>query len=111
MSEVDAVENKEFIQFLKTTLIKIENVINLMNQDVPKHIPAYNKMLGVQQKLGALSQERKGQMFSQLIITRSVINYFMNGRYGDGFKRVLELKKELIAICFRIEQSERDKDK
>ncbi len=105
-------KNEEFVQFLKSTLVKIENAINLLlNKDAPKHIPAYNKILGVQQKLAGLDKEHKAQMFSQLIITRSIINYFMNGRYGDGYNQILKLKKELIKICFRIEQNERDKDK
>jgi len=103
-------ENEEFVQFLKTTLVKVENVINLIEQDCPKHIPAYNKILGVQQKLAGLSNERKAQMFPHLILTRSIINYFMNGRYGDGYKQVLKLKKELREICIRIEKYERDKN-
>jgi len=86
-------------------------VINLVEQDCPKHIPAYNKILGVQQKLAGLDEKRKGQMFSQLIVTRSIINYFMNGRYGDGYNQVLKLKKELREICIRIEKYERDKNK
>ena len=86
--------NDEFVKFLKGTLVKIENVINLMRQDVPKHIPAYHKILGVQQKLAELNRDRKAQMFSQLITTRSIINYFMNGRYQDGYNQVLKLKQE-----------------
>ena len=101
-------ENEEFVQWLKSTLIKIENVINLIEQDVPKHIPAYNKVLGVQQKLSDLDTERKAQLFPQLVATRSIINYFMNGRYGDGHKQVLKLKKDLVNMCFNIEKNERD---
>jgi len=104
--------NEEFVLFLKSTLIKIENAIKLLRQrDVPKHIPAYNKILGVQQKLAGLDEERKAQMFSQLIVTRSIIHYFMNGRYGDGYQQILKLKQNLINICLGIEKSERDKDK
>jgi len=101
-------ENKEFVQFLKSVLVKIENTINLIEQDVPKHIPAYNKVLGVQQKLSDLDNEKKAQMFSQLITTRSIINYFMNGRYNEAHQQVLKLKKELVNICFAIEKNERD---
>jgi hypothetical protein len=104
-------ENEEFVQFLKSTLVKVENVINLMSQGSPKHIPAYNKILGVQQKMAGLDGEHKAQMFSQLIITRSIINYFMNGRYGDGYLQILKLKEDLVDICYRIEENERDKNK
>jgi len=105
------VRNEEFVQFLKSTLVKIENAVNLLErQNAPKHIPAYNKILGVQQKLSGLGQEHKAQMFSQLITTRSIINYFINGRYGDGYGQILKLRKELTEICYRIEQSERDKN-
>jgi hypothetical protein len=101
----------EFVQFLKGTLIKIENIISLMEQDVPKHIPAYNKVLGVQQKLSGLDKEHKSKMFPQLITTRAIVNYFMNGRYQDGFAQVLKLKKELCQFCFQIENYERDTNK
>jgi hypothetical protein len=102
--------NEEFVQFLKSTLIKIENAINLVKQDAPKHIPAYNKILGVQQKLAGLEEDQKFQLFSQLVTTRSIINYFMNGRYGDGYKQILKLKIELVNICLSIEKNERDKN-
>ena len=102
--------NKEFVQFLKNTLIKIENVINLVKQDVPKHIPAYNKILGVQQKLAGLEEDRKSQLFPQLITTRSIINYLINGRYIEGYKQILKLKTELVNICLSIEKNERDKN-
>jgi len=102
--------NEEFIQFLKSTLIKIENAINLVKQDAPKHIPAYNKILGVQQKLAGLEDEQKSQLFSQLITVRSIINYFMNGRYNEGYKQILKLKIELVNICLSIEKNERDKN-
>jgi hypothetical protein len=57
-------EKEEFAQFLKSTLIKIENAINLLEQDMPKHIPAYNKILGVQQKLAGLGEDKKTQLLS-----------------------------------------------
>ena len=104
-------ENKEFVTFVKTTLVKIENVINLIEQDSPKHIPAYNKMLGVQQKLSGLEEPYKSNMSSQIMSTRSVINYFLNGRYWDGYRLVLKLKKEFVDMCVRIEGNERDKNK
>lgn len=103
--------SSEFIEFLTGTLIKIENAINLLEQDAPKHIPAYNKILGVQQKLAGLNESYKGKLFSQLITTRSIINYFMNGRYRDGYQQILKLKGELIKICLRIKNNEKDTNK
>ena len=103
--------NEEFVQFLKSTLIKVENAINLVGQDVPKHIPAYNKILGVQQKLASLEDEQKSQLFSQLIVTRSIISYFMNCRYNEGYKQILKLKTGLVNICLSIEKNERNKNR
>jgi len=103
--------NEELVQFLKSTLIKIENAINLVDQDVPKHIPAYNKILGVQQKLAGLEKEKKAQMLPSLIMTRSIINYFMNGRYDYGYKQIIKLKTELVNICLRIEKNEKDNNR
>ena len=103
--------NSEFVKFLTGTLVKIENAINLLEQDAPKHIPSYNKILGVQQKLAGLDKDRKVQLFSQLITTRSIINYFTNGRYQDGYNQILKLKRELVNICLRIKNNERDKNK
>ena len=105
----EMMENEEFVKFLKSTLIKIENAINLMNQS--KHIPAYNKMLGVQQKLIDLNKVHRTQMLSQLITTRSIINCFINGRYEICDTQILKLKQELINICFKEENNERDKNK
>ncbi len=103
--------NDEFVKFLTGTLVKIENAINLVEQDVPKHIPSYHKILGVQQKLAGLDKDRKAQLFSQLIATRSIINYFTNGRYQDGYNQILKLKRELVNICLRVKNNERDKNK
>jgi len=103
--------DNEFVQFLKGTLVKIENAINLLDQEYPKHIPSYNKILGIQQKLADLDKSHKEEMFSQLITTRSIVNYFMNGRYQHGYSQILKLKQELVNICIKIESNERDKNK
>ena len=95
--------NDEYISFLKSVLIKIENAINLIEQKPPKHIPSYHKILGVQQKLGGLRKSYKNELFSQLINVRGIINYLTNGHYKDAHSRILKLKEDLIKICFRIE--------
>ena len=104
-------ENVEFLDFLRTTLIKVENTINLIEQDNPRHIPAYNKMLGVQQKIAGLASNRKAIMFSQLIAVRAIINYFMNGRYDQAHNSVLKLRESLNKIYLQVEKNERDKNK
>ena len=103
-------ENAEFIEFLKTTLIKIENVINFIDQDVPKHIPAYNKILGIQQKFSCIDENIRCKMLSQMLTIRSIINYFTNGRYLDGYDQLIKLKQELIKICIEMEKNERNKN-
>ena len=103
-------DTEEYVEFLRSLLIKIENTLSFIEQKPAKHIPAYNKILGVQQKLAGLGQDRKSQLFSQLITIRSIIHYFMNGRYGEAYKQILKLKTELVNICLSIEKNERDKN-
>ena len=101
----------EYVVFLKSLLIKIENAINLIDQPVSKHIPSYRKMLGVQQKISELPSDYRGKMFSQLICVRGILNYFLNGRYNDAYLNIIELKKNLIKICLEITKNERNTDK
>jgi len=104
-------ENDEYIVFLKSVLIKIENTVNLLKQKPSKHIPAYHKMLGVQQKLSGLSKSYKNKMFSELIAVRSSINYLMNGRYDEAYGQIIKLKKNIVKICLEIEKkNEKDTD-
>lgn len=94
--------NEEYVEFLRSVLVKIENVVYLVEQKPAKHIPAYNKILGVQQKLAGLDQKHKDMLFSQIITNRSIINYFMNGRYEEANSQILKLKCDLIKICIEI---------
>jgi len=103
----------EYIVFLKSLLVKIENALNLIEQPVPKHIPSYRKILGVQQKIVELPIEYKNKMFSQLIGVRGILNYFLNGRYKEAHSHIIKLKTDLVKICFNIieKENERDSDK
>jgi hypothetical protein len=96
--------NDEYIVFLKDVLIKIENAISLLNNDPPKHIPSYRKMLGVQQKIVELESSYKDKMFHELILSRSVLNYFLNGNYDEVCTNILKLKSSLIKICIELEK-------
>ena len=96
-------DSEEYIEFLKSVLVKIENALNLIEQQPSKHIPAYNKILGVQQKLDGLDRKYKEMLFPKIVITRSIISYFMNGRYDEAHNQTLKLKGDLVKICFEIE--------
>lgn len=104
-------DNDEYLEFLRITLIKVENTINLLKQDVPKHIPAYHKMLGVQAKINTLNKQYKDNLFSQIITIRSIIHYLMNGRYKDAYNQIIKLKIEFVQIYLDIQKNERNKDK
>ena len=99
--------SEEYVDFLRSVLIKIENALFLVEQKPAKHIPAYNKILGVQQKLAGLDQKHKDMLFSSIVNTRSVISYFMNGRYEEAHNQILRLKSDLIKICIEI-KNEKD---
>lgn len=95
-------DSKEYVEFLRSVLVKIENALFLIEQKPSKHIPAYNKILGVQQKLAGLDQKYKDMLFSQIVTTRSVISYLMNGRYKEAHSQILKLKGDLIRICVEL---------
>ena len=95
-------DSQEYVDFLRSVLVKIENSLFLVDQKPAKHIPAYNKMLGVQQKLAGLDQKYKEMLFPQIVNSRSIINYFMNGRYEEAHDHILKLKCDLLQICIEI---------
>jgi hypothetical protein len=104
-------EDREFVDFLKGTLVKIENAINLLNHYPPRHIPAYRKILGVQQKLNGLPKESRDQMFSQFITVKSILSYFLNGRYEEGAEQIERLRVSIVTLCLQLQKHERDSDK
>ena len=101
--------NDEFLVFLKDVLIKIENAINLVEQNPSRHIPSYNKMLGVKQKLLGVDEKYKNKIFTCFVSHTLCINYFMNGKYDEAYNCMLKIKKDLIKICFDIE-NEKNKE-
>lgn len=100
-------DSKEYIDFLRSVLVKIENALYLTEQKPAKHIPSYNKMLGVQQKLAGLDQKYKEMLFPQIVNSRSIISYFMNGRYEEAHAHILRLKCDLVKVCIAI-KNEKD---
>ncbi|KKK53828.1 hypothetical protein LCGC14_3090870 [marine sediment metagenome] len=98
-------DNNEYVIFLKSVLIKIENTLNFLKQKPPKHIPAYHKILGVQQKLAGLDKSYRDKLFPQLVKTRGIINYFTNGRYEEAYDQLFKLKTDLVHIHCEIENA------
>ena len=95
-------DNDEYVVFLKSVLVKIENTINFINQIPPKHISAYRKMLGVQQKLAGLDQLERNKLFPQLVKVRGIINYFTNGLYDKAKDQIFNLKRDFVKICCEV---------
>jgi len=95
-------DSQEYLFFLKSVLIKIENTINLIDQTPSKHIPAYHKMLGVQQKFLGLDKTDRCRFLPQIIKVRGIINYLTNGSYGRASEQIFKLKGEIVQICVNI---------
>jgi hypothetical protein len=95
----------EYLVFLEGLLVKLENSINLIDQEPGKHIPAYHKILGVQQKLAGLEDSYKNKLFPQIVKVRGVINYLTNGRYDEAYSQMMRIKNELVKICLEIKNA------
>ena len=95
-------DSQEYLCFLKSVLVKIENTINLIEQIPSKHIPAYHKMLGVQQKFAGLDKDDRSKFFPQMVKVRGIINYLTNGNYERASEQIFKLKGNIIKICLDI---------
>jgi hypothetical protein len=96
-------EKEDLILFIKSILLKVENIEKLVADSPPKHIPAYQKVLGIQQKFDILSREQKQYFFPQMVMTRGIVTLFMNGRYEDALKQLMLIKRDLIYMVKKIE--------
>lgn len=96
--------DEELFSFLTETLVKIENIDMLMAMEPPRHVPSYQKIVGVQQKLGTLPRDLRQSFFPQLVMIRGVITYFLNGRYEDGMSQLHKIKRDLISIARAIDE-------
>lgn len=98
--------DKDFCDFLCSILRKIEEVESMMRQSVAKHIPAYHKLLGVQQKLETLPiEKRQAIFFKEIIKTRGALTYFLNGRYDDGMVSLMCVKQKVINLLLENERN------
>ncbi len=100
-------DNKEYYNFLYKILNLLENTENFMKRN--KHIIAYNKILGVEQKLNNLDEEKKVILGREVIKTRGIIFYLKDGRYYDASKNIKELKEQFYKIFEKV-KNENNKD-
>lgn len=94
--------NEEYEVFLNKTLNLIENAVNFLGNN--KHIVAYNKMLGVHQKLISLEGERKVELSLEELSSRSVSHHMMDGRYEDAMVIIEKMRIDLYRIYGRIKK-------
>ena len=100
-------DNKEYESFLYKILNLLENTENFMKRN--KYIIAYNKVLGVEQKLRGLDEEKKVILGREMIKTRGAIHYLKDGRYKDASKNIRELKEQFYKIFEKV-KNENNKD-
>jgi len=96
---MNQVETKSQLRdrFLTSTLVIIENAENLLKKNnPPRHIPAYHKILGIQQKFDRLDDGEKKTYFGEMVKVRGIITYFLNGRYKEGEESLVQLKIMLL---------------
>jgi len=98
----DKMNDQEYEIFLNKSLILIENAINFLRNG--KHIVAYNKMLGVQQKLLQLEEDKKIELSLQELSCRSISYYMMEGRYNDAKIVIEKMRVDLYKIYGRIKK-------
>jgi len=109
MNKEDYMTKKDYIVFLNSVLIKLQNAINFLIQEKSKHILCYHKVLGVQQKIAGLPKEYKNKLFVQLITVRGIINYLLNGRYDEALKTLIALQKEISKILHKLQNEDNSK--
>lgn len=94
--------NEEYEVFLNKTLNLIENAVNFLRSN--KHIVAYNKMLGVHQKLLLLEDERKIGLALEELSCRSISHYMLDGRYEEAMAVIEKMRIDLYQIYGRIKK-------
>ncbi len=94
--------NEEYELFLNKTLNLVENAINFLNRS--KHIVAYNKMLGVYQKLASLEGERRIELSLEELSCKSVSHYMLDGRYDDAITVIKKIKIDLCLVYDKVKK-------
>jgi hypothetical protein len=100
--------NEEYEIFLNRTLVLIENAVNFLRNK--KHIVAYNKMLGVHQKLLSLAGDRKIALSLEELSCQSIFHYMLDGRYDDAAVVVEKMRVDLYQIYGKV-KTENEKNR
>ena len=88
-------DNAEYEQFLNRTLNMLENIVNFIEKQ-GKHIVAYHKLLGVQQKLVTIpDKEKKQSMVDIMISIKFAISDLVDGRYGKALDKIKVVKTKM----------------
>jgi hypothetical protein len=103
--------NLEYEQFLNRTLNMIENVVNFIEIQ-GKHIVAYNKLLGVQQKLSEVSdREKQHELIDIMISLKFALVYLIDGKYDQTLNRIKTIRTKLYLIYGNVKKyNENNKD-
>ena len=101
--------DKEYEDFLYKLLNLLENTDNFMKNN--KHIIAYHKILGIQQKLDKIEEEKKVLLNNERIRIKGMIQYIKDGRYEDVIKNIKELKKNFYKLYEKIKSENNNNEK
>ena len=101
--------DKEYEDFLYKILNLLENTDNFMKNN--KHIIAYHKVLGIQQKLETLEEEKRLLLNNELIKIRGIIQYLKDGRYGEAIKNIKELKNCFYKVYEKVKSENNNNEK
>ncbi len=94
--------NEEYELFLNKTLNLIENAVNFLNRG--KHIVAYNKMLGIYQKLTSLEGDKRVELSLEELSCRSVSYYMLDGRYDDAMVVIKKIRLDLYQVYGKVKK-------
>ncbi len=96
-------QNIDLMKYIRDLLIKIENAIMFIEQEPPKYILCYHKVLGICQKISECDSEINKEVKMFLPTAISINKYLLNGRYLNGYKRLCELREDIKSIYIRLE--------
>lgn len=98
-------DKEEHEVFLSRTLNLLENAVNFLTIQ-NKHILAYRKMLGIQQKFEGLEVDKKKEMVLDVFKVKTINHYLLDGRYRDALTVMNQLKTSLYHQLYRLRPRE-----
>ena len=96
------INDEEYELFLNRTLNLIENAVNFLKND--KHIVAYNKMIGVHQKICSIVEEEKKELLLNELICKDIIHHLLDGRYEQAKESIMIVKTNLYKIYGKVKK-------